>query len=216
MEQAILTETQKKAIDLISQEPLLTDFYLSGGTALSAYYLYHRFSDDLDFFIFNEPDKIFLHAFAEKIKQTLKFEETRFERFYDRNQFFFKINDNELKIEFTKYPFIQLEKPSPRDGIKIDSLKDIAANKLMTILDRFDPKDFVDFYFLLQTFKLEDIKKNTEKKFNTKIDDIFLGSELAKVKRINALPRMIKEIDVEELKNSFTKIAKELGSKILE
>lgn len=29
------------------------DFYLTGGTALSRFYLHHRFSDDLDFFLNN-------------------------------------------------------------------------------------------------------------------------------------------------------------------
>lgn len=215
MEQGILSNAQKEALRMVSREPLLANFYLTGGTALTTYYLCHRLSDDLDFFIFNEPDKIFLHTFANKLKQALKAQEMRFERLYDRNQFFFQIGKDELKIEFTKYPFLQLEKPLVKDGLTIDSLRDIAANKLMAILDRFDPKDFVDIYFLLQTFKLEDIRKDTEKKFNTQIGDIFLGSELAKVKRIEALPRMIKKINVEELKDLFTKIAKTLGPKIL-
>ena len=30
---------------------LTTDFYLTGGTALSRGYLHHRFSDDLDLFV---------------------------------------------------------------------------------------------------------------------------------------------------------------------
>jgi len=32
------------------------DFYLTGGTALSRFYLNHRYSDDLDFFINQAPD----------------------------------------------------------------------------------------------------------------------------------------------------------------
>lgn len=216
MEQTILTETQKKVIATIAKEPNLENFYLSGGTTLSAYYFKHRFSDDLDFFIFEEPDVIFLRGFAEKLKTTLNAKSLTFERLYDRNIIFFNLDQEELKIEFTKYPFPHLEEPLIKDGIKIDSLRDIAANKLVTILDRFDPKDFVDFYFLLQTFKLEDIRKDTEEKFNTQIDDIFLGSELAKVKRIEGLPKMIKTITIQELKDFFTAIAKTLGSKILE
>lgn len=216
MEQTVLSKTQKQAIKIISQEPQLADFYLTGGTALTAYYFQHRISDDLDFFSFEEPDKIYLHSFAEKLKQVLKAEEMRFERLYDRNQFFFQIGKDKLKIEFTKYPFPHLEKPIMKDGIKIDSLRDIAANKLMTILDRFDPKDFVDLFFVLQNRNLDDIRLDVEKKFSTQIDNIFLGSELAKVKRIEALPKMVKKINIEELKSLFTKIAKELEPKILE
>ena len=36
---------------------------------------------------------------------------------------------------------------------------DIAVNKLMTIVDRFDPKDFVDLYFLLQKYDALKLKE---------------------------------------------------------
>ena len=51
MEQTILTNEQKLALELISYEPNLKNFYLSGGTALAEYYFQHRLSDDLDFFV---------------------------------------------------------------------------------------------------------------------------------------------------------------------
>lgn len=216
MEQEILTNIQRKVIDAIAQEPNLRDFYLSGGTALAACYLFHRFSDDLDFFIFEDPDRIFLHNFAEKLKKIIKADGIRYEKIYDRSQFYFKIGKEELKIEFTKYPFRQLEKPIEWKNIKVDSLRDLAANKLMTLLDRFDPKDFVDIYFLLQKFSLDNVRKDTQNKFGVKIEDIFLGGELAKVKRIEALPRMVKELAVDELKDFFGKTAKELEGRILE
>lgn len=216
MEQAILNNFQKKVIIAISQESNLANFYLTGGTALTAYYFYHRISDDLDFFIFEEPDKIFLHSFTGKLKTIIGATSLRFERLYDRNQFFFKLNNEELKLEFSRYPFLQLEEPIIKDGIKIDSLRDIAANKLMAILDRFDPKDFVDLFFILGKFKIEDIRQDVEKKFGIKVDDIFLGGELAKVKRIEALPKIIKKITIEELKYFFTKKAKELETNIFE
>ena len=41
------------------------DFYLTGGTALSRFYLNHRYSDDLDFFVNNHA------AFNEQCKQVL-------------------------------------------------------------------------------------------------------------------------------------------------
>lgn len=216
MEQAILTEKQRKAIEIINQEPNLADFYLSGGTALAAYYLRHRFSDDLDFFIFNEPDGIFLSGFAEKLKHELGADSVLFEKLYDRNQFFYKFNHEELKVEFTKYPFAQLEHFTEYNGIKIDSLRDIAANKLMAMLDRFDPKDFVDLFFLLEQFSLDSIRRDTESKFGIRIDDIFLGGELAKARRIEALPRMIKDLSLEELKSFFADQAEKLKPSIFE
>lgn len=216
MEQVILTNLQKIVIAAVSQEPNLADFYLSGGTALSVYYFKHRISDDLDFFAFQGPDRIFLHSFTEELKTKIGADSMQFERLYDRNLFFFKFDSEELKVEFSKYPFPQLEKPIIRDGIKIDSLRDIAANKLMAILDRFDPKDFVDLFYILKESKLEEISADVEKKFGVKIDDVFMGGEFAKVKRIEALPRMTKKITIQELKDFFAEKAKELEPKIFE
>lgn len=44
---------QDKVLKII--DALGTPFYLTGGTALSRCYLHHRYSDDLDFFVNNEP-----------------------------------------------------------------------------------------------------------------------------------------------------------------
>ncbi len=215
MEQKILTDIQEKVINAIAEDSALKSFYLSGGTALATRYLFHRFSDDLDFFIFEEPDRTFLHSFAEKLKGLIGASEIRYEKIYDRSQFYFKIGKGELKLEFSRYPFTQIESPAMWRNIKIDSLRDIAANKLMAMLDRFDPKDFVDLYFLLQEFSLDEIRKDAQKKFDVKIGDIFLGGELAKAGRIEALPKMIKKITIGQLKDFFAKTAKGLGTKIL-
>lgn len=49
MGQDVLTPAQEKVIRLVAREPRLAELYLSGGTALAAYHLHHRISDDLDF-----------------------------------------------------------------------------------------------------------------------------------------------------------------------
>lgn len=53
----ILTPQQELALEAISQSNLAKQFYFSGGTALSHYYLQHRLSEDLDFFCLFEVDK---------------------------------------------------------------------------------------------------------------------------------------------------------------
>jgi predicted nucleotidyltransferase component of viral defense system len=213
--QKTLTLAQKTIIQEMAKEPKLADFYLTGGTALAAYYLHHRISDDLDFFSFNEPDTFFIHEFVNKLKVELAAEAVRFEKLHDRNQFFFALGTEKLKVEFTKYPFKQLENPKSEEGLKIDSLRDIRVNKLMAMLERFDPKDFVDLYYLLQSENLENIRKDTETKFGIKIGGIFLGGELAKVRRIEALPKMLKSLTIDELKNFFSQQIKNLSTEVL-
>lgn len=216
MAREVLSQAQKKIIAHVGQEPFFTDFYLTGGTALSAFYLQHRISNDLDFFSFRDSDTAFIRHFVDRIKQELACNDVRFERLYDRNIYFFQCASEEFKIEFAKYPFLQLEQPQVKDGIKIDSLRDIAANKLAAILDRFDPKDFVDLFFILRTRKLKEIWSDSERKFGAKIDPLFLGGELMKSQRIEALPSMIEPLDIVELKAAFREHAEEMRPSVFQ
>lgn len=213
MGQTFLTPAQKTVLAAVAAEPKLADFYLTGGTALAVYYLQHRISDDLDFFTAADIEPIFLRGFVGKLKAVIGVKTLRFEHIFDRYQFFFKLTntDTELKIEFAKYPFHQLEPPTAKDGIKIDSFRDIAANKLMALLDRFDPKDFVDLYFILPQIPLERIRADIERKFGVEVGPIFLGGELAKVRRITALPKTIKPLTLEQLKQFFVVQARRIN-----
>ena len=58
---------QDEVLQIISQ--VETGFYLAGGTAASRGYLGHRYSDDLDFFVNDEPDYI---LWADRVIQALR------------------------------------------------------------------------------------------------------------------------------------------------
>ena len=53
----ILTELQKRFLSEIAKSSLRESFFLTGGTALSAFFLEHRLSEDLDFFT-EEPERV--------------------------------------------------------------------------------------------------------------------------------------------------------------
>ena len=213
----LLTAKQKQVIAFVAGEVFFADFYLSGGTALSAYHLRHRISDDLDFFTSKKIDTSALRNIGERLKSVVAATTMRIERLYDRNLFFFEFSDGtELKCEFTEYPFVQLEQAHERDGIKIDSLRDVAANKLVTIFDRFEPKDFVDLYFIFKQRPLDHLRQDAEKKFSITIDSLHLGTELMNVERITGLPRMVLPLNIEALQLVFRDEAKKLRSDILE
>ena len=82
MEQEILKDWQKKAIQFIASSDKLSTFYLSGGTALAGYYLYHRVSDDLDLFSYEDIDSIFIHKIAEDLKDVVGTSKMRFSPLY--------------------------------------------------------------------------------------------------------------------------------------
>src|SRR3989338_10466840 len=52
----ILTSLQRTVLDAVfAEEVFARSFYLTGGTALSAFHLFHRYSDDLDLFTNDQP-----------------------------------------------------------------------------------------------------------------------------------------------------------------
>ena len=220
MAETILTRNQLKALELFKKDGELPDvFYLTGGTALTEFYLKHRTSDDLDFFT---DGKEFSFSAVEKFIKDLSLEisgEARFQKLYDRHMFFLSSwnVEPELKIEFTIYPFAHLSQLKKLGRLQVDSMLDIAANKLMAMIERFEPKDFVDLYFLLQEkFMIGELVEAVNKKFGFKIEPLTLGQELMKVRRVSFLPKMRKELSIPELQNFFLKLARDLRPQVIE
>lgn len=148
----ILTAEQKTLLLAFSRSELRFSFYLTGGTCLAAFYLFHRLSEDLDFFS-QEPVGIEpVLAFVKTVPDVV---DVQYERKFDRKIFLLRqAEGSHLKVEFTTYPFKRCERGSTVGEIAIDSLKDILVNKIMAMTDRRDFKDYVDLFF--------GIKKNPE------------------------------------------------------
>ena len=165
----ILTEEQKGFLPHFRSSPLCPRFYLTGGTALSAFYLQHRRSEDLDFF----TDESFeLEEALTLVRSVPGVQEIQYERKYDRRIFLLRYaRARVMKVEFTSYPFPRCEEGPVVEGVRIESLRDILANKLMALSDRRDPKDYVDVYFLFKKFPVLDFEsaiRDTENKFGIK------------------------------------------------
>ncbi len=216
MGQTILTKEQIRVLELFAKDAILSrEYYLSGGTALSEYYLHHRDSDDLDFFAEKKTDAVVIEKFINELTLHFGTSPARMERIHDRRLFFLNTKNTELKLEFSFYPFQTLDTRQEKNGVQIDSLRDIRANKLAALLDRFEPKDFVDLYFLLQQSTLEEIRSDVEKKFGITVSSLTLGGELAKIRRVVILPRMRVPLTIEELKKFFTTLAKTLKRDVI-
>ena len=214
----ILTPLQKKFIvSLAANKYLKERFYLTGGTALAIYYLKHRYSEDLDFFSVNQIDIMAIDVFIKDLKKALSIKKVDYQQTFNRNIFFIHTNKETLKTEFTYFPFEQVEKPASKDGILIDSVADIAANKAFTILQNPRARDFIDLYCILTKYKnlsFANLLKMARIKFDSQIDPIQLGTQLLKAKDIRDLPRMIKKINDEKWRLFFINEAKSLSKKI--
>lgn len=212
-----LTLIQQMIFSEVANDQFLShNFYFTGGTALSAFYLHHRESEDLDFFSENQFDTniIFekVSQWAEKYHYTFQMRQIE-----TVNIFTLKFTNGEiLKVDFVYHPHMRLEKGITVDGIYIDSMKDIAANKVVAIIQRTEVKDFVDLYFLLQRYSLWDIRTGVEIKYHMEINPFILASEFAKVKGFGILPPMLKPLTLSNLQNFFNEQAQKLGKTVVE
>lgn len=217
MGKTILTTIQKKALTTIASDPTVKkQFYLTGGTALSEYYLHHRLSDDLDFFSEKDIDIQWLNTLARKIKSTIGASKKDIQQSFNRNLVFFTIGKTILKTELTYFPFAQIEKTKIIDTLHVDSLLDIAVNKFFTIYQQPASRHFIDLFCIMQTssIKWDNLSKLARIKFDTVIDPLQLGSQLMTAKRISQLPQMIIPIKDAEWRSYFLKKAEGLKRKI--
>src|SRR5436190_2938449 len=102
------------------------------------------------------------------------------------------------------------------NGIDVDSLIDIAVNKLLVTQQRTEVKDFVDLYFLLKKFTVWDLIEGVRIKFKVTIDPLIIGSDFLKVESFDYLPKMIKPLSLKELKRFFKEKAKDVGLKVVD
>ena len=216
MEQmSILTPEQKLIFDQIRKSDFIrSNFYFTGGTALSEFYLKHRYSEDLDFFsekeFSSQQVRSEISRMAKEVGFTFKSRQQGFVHFY---MFYFK-DRSTLKVDFGYYPPKRVEKGLIYKSIAVDSLLDIAINKFAAIHQRSTSKDITDLYFLLKEFTIWDLIEGARVKFNMETDHWLLSSDLAfAVKEINILPKMIKAVTAGQLKKFFLNLSLQLGRK---
>lgn len=211
---SIITKEQQIVLNAVKNNDYFQkDFYFTGGTALSEHYLHHRYSDDLDFFSEKKIDQETIFSFIQNLRSTHFFTFTS--RLVEVVYIFQLVFPNgiELKVDFGYYPYSSLEKKENIDGLPVDSMKDIATNKLLTISQRTDIKDFVDIYFLLKKYSLWDLIYAVEKKFHTTIEPLLLASDFLKIEDFDFLPRLVIPLTLETIKEFFRNQAKVLGKK---
>jgi len=213
---SILTKEQKIVLEEFKDSRFLSsNFYFTGGTALSEFYLRHRLSDDLDFFTEDKFDfqDLFeiVNSWSRKHKLKVKSEIHGLVSSY----FFEFKTGHTLKVDYAQYPHRRLERLTNFGGVRVDSLYDIAVNKLLMINQRANVKDFVDLYFLFNDFNFWQLKDGVVAKFNMELDLYYTAVDFMKVEGFRSLPKMIKPLKLAKLKSFFRERARELGYEAL-
>ena len=211
----LLTPEQKKFLEFfVGEKKLWANYYLSGGTALSAFYLHHRFSQDLDFFSEQEVNANDLNLFLQTKKSVFGAQTIQFQQSFNRHLFFaqFGPGRSELKLEFTYYPFARLRQGLVENNLQVDSIWDIAVNKVFTLMQQARGRDYFDLFALGQKyhFNFADLLKAARKKFDYPINYIQLGKNLVKVGQFLDDPILNQKISRQEVIDYFLQQAKQL------
>ena len=119
-----------------------TSFYLTGGTCLHRFYHGLRHSDDLDFFtnevnLFREDSRI--------LRGRLESSDIVYKLVVDSRDFIRLLADGSLKIDLVNDRVYRSGGSRILDnGIRLDNIGNILANKLCAVLGRDEPKDVFD------------------------------------------------------------------------
>ena len=125
---------QDKVLKILSE--IKTEFYLTGGTALSRGYLNHRYSDDLDFFVNQNNNFVNL---AENILRQLSQLKTEINIKSD-TYYSIMVNDK-LKIDLVNDSGKHLGKFKKLPlYLQTDNIENILANNLQPLLDEMNQK----------------------------------------------------------------------------
>ncbi len=206
-------------MECVSKDKQITKrFYLTGGTALSEFYLKHRISHDID--LFSEKQEVnqrLVSAFLKKISKGLGVVEIKRSQMMGLVSYILVFGDGqELKVDFNYYPFPRIEKGMHFKNLEVDSVYDIAANKLHTIFMRPRSRDYLDLYLIMRKygFSLDKLILAAKAKFDWHIDRVTLASQFIKVTDIDESSMMIIPFNKKDMDKFFLSLAKSLEGEI--
>ena len=215
MPNEFLTPLQRTFLEHFFAAPVGQRFFLTGGTALAAFHLHHRLSDDLDLFTLDDDALAEVDRCIEEMASRLGWGIKRARRAEHFRQFLFtsQANENEegvLQVDMVHEFGPQYGQREVIGGIIVDTIENIGANKVTAILGRTSSKDFVDLYFILQAgYDFEELFTKAQQKDLGLIEFHFTGA-LLQVNKLARLPEMRKPLDLPTLRSFFTSIANEM------
>lgn len=218
----ILTDLQIKILNLFSTLPDKEVFYLTGGTALSAFFLKHRKSHDLDFF--TSVEELIL-PFSQKLELSLRQENLKVERlrgFHSFVELSVSSKEDSTVIHFALDSPYRFEPPFDSEeipSVKVDSLIDLATNKLLTLFGRATLRDFIDVYFLIkERFTKDELIRRSGQK-DPGFDLYWLGVAMERINDFSddspEMHLLTRPCAMRELKDFYKEWRKEIMKKII-
>ena len=184
----------------LSAVPGFSSLRLVGGTSLALQYG-HRTSIDLDFFGTFDID-ISFSDILQRYGQLSVIKEASKIKIY--------LLDG-VKVDFIYYDYPWLDEPLRVDGLTLAVPEDIAAMKVNAIEGRGSKKDFIDLYYLLQHYTLDEILDFYRQKYSGhSVFRALMSMSYFDDAEMQPMPRMFSQVSWEEIKLSILDAVKRL------
>lgn len=210
----IIKGVQRGVLSVFRELPDSGNFFLTGGTALSDFYLGHRLSFDLVLFTCEEKlVRPFSHALESELRKKFKTKVIR--RFETFVEFQAEEKGDKTIIQLAYDTPFRLEEPVLCDlGVRVSGYDDLIADKLLAFFGRVEPRDAVDVYFILKRENLRRLISLAEKK-DTGFDEYHLAAAFSGTgvfpDDIGKWPvEMLEKVSAAEIKNDFVRLSVEL------
>lgn len=187
-------------------------FFLTGGTALSAFYLQHRYSEDLDLFTLDGAafDRVSLYVADTAAKLRAEAVSLQTAPLFHRYRITRDADSVIVDLVMEVVPQVSLEKKR-FDGIVVDTLADITANKVCTVVSRIEIKDYIDLYFLARAgYPLENYIAIAQQK-DAGVSQATLAFVLSEVRLLKVPDFMISPVSLVDLQEYFHSLARKLA-----
>ncbi len=215
----VISNFQKEILLSLKDLSDCTHFYLTGGTALAEFYLGHRRSYDLDIFT---AEKDLILPFSRLVEEKISSEGIILRvirRFSTFVEFELEKDAEKTKVQFAYDSPFHFNQPEDSElGVKVNSCKDIIADKLLAFTGRIEPRDAIDIYFILEKEELRRLTELASQK-DPGFDLYWLAVAFKKVSdfpdELNRWPvELLVEIEIKKLKHKFSALSREIMDRI--
>ncbi|MBM3237897.1 nucleotidyl transferase AbiEii/AbiGii toxin family protein [Candidatus Poribacteria bacterium] len=205
-----ITQFQREFLEAFFEQTQA--FFLTGGTALSGFYLHHRYSQDID--LFTVQSEVFAHipALILQTAQRMDAKLTTIQTEPMVRRYLLSRGEESIIVDGVKDIAVQIVQEKPKFGnVVVDSLEDICSNKICAIVGRGEIKDYIDLYFLHQHgYTIQKYLPFAQQK-DTGVSKATIAYVLSEVKFLQISDYMVKPLSIEELQAFFQALSDELA-----
>ncbi|MDP1743261.1 MAG: nucleotidyl transferase AbiEii/AbiGii toxin family protein [Candidatus Amesbacteria bacterium] len=211
----ILLPHQVEILKLFFATSFAKPFFLTGGTALSAFYLAHRDSKDLDFFSLEKYDSQQLEVVISDIAQKMGCEIFTKVKSDTYNEIYLENVNWRQRIDIVKEQPKRFGEVVDIEGVRIDSLDNIGSNKITAIFGRLEIKDYIDLYSIITQTKytFEELFELARQK-DLGLTEFYFANVIADISQIQTWPDLKIDLDRRAMFDFYQKLTTDMLLKI--